>query len=244
MGSSEFRLGALFFISGAKVSQGEVRLAGMGNKGEAKSKDAEVRPSSREKRLAKKVAKIEATQARLDDYFDDNAVRGEDNLRQLKELNPSAGPKQLNLMLQNEFVTAYCEANTDRQKRIAIEVFVLTSIELYGVSDFEHIREAILQMEKSIRAIGLAKFAAFGKKLVGPAIEVGLMVVTKKAPKGSRLGKIAKVAAVGAPIVQVAVDNRPGKSEAQAEQDENQAYKVIDRIRPVLGKLPKTWGKS
>lgn len=216
----------------------------MGNKDETKSKDADATPSAREKRLAKKVAKLEATQTRLDDYFDDNAVRGEDNLRKLRELNPAAGPKQLNPLLQNEFVATYCEATTDRQKQIAIEVFVLTSIELYGVKDLEIIREAILQMEKSIRAIGFAKVASFAKKLVGPAIEVGLMVVTKKAPTGSRLGKFAKVAAVGAPIVQVAVDNRPKKSEAQAEQDENQAYKVIDRIRSVLGKLPKTWEKA
>lgn len=223
---------------GSRLSAGEVRLSCMGKSNEAEQGQKE------SSRLMKKAAKLEATQSRLDDYFDDNSFRGEDNLRQLRELNPSAGPKQINPLLQSEFISAYCDATTDRQKQIAIETLVLTSIELYGVRDLEIIREAILQMEKSIRAIRLAKVAAFGKKLVGPAIEVGLMVVTKKAPKGSRLGKIAKVAAVGAPIVQVAVENRPRKSEAQAEQDENQAYKVIDRIRPVLGKLPKTWGNG
>lgn len=188
-----------------------------------------------------KLAKLEAKQARLDDYFEDNAVRGEDNLRTLRRSHPDSSPKQINPLLQSEFIAAYCDATTDRQKRNAIEIYVLTSIALYRVHDLQIIRDTIIQMKKGIRAIRRTKVGAFAKKLVGPAIEVGLWVLIKKAPKASRLAKVAEVAAVGVPIVNAAVNSTPKKSDAQLEQDENQAQKVIDRIRPIIGKLPKTW---
>lgn len=193
------------------------------------------------KKSEQKLAKLEAKQARLDDYFEDNAVRGEDNLRTLRRSHPDSSPKQINPLLQSEFIAAYCDATTDRQKRNAIEIYVLTSIALYRVDDLQIIRDTIIQMKKGIRAIRRTKVGAFAKKLVGPAIEVGLMVLIKKAPKASRLAKVAEVAAVGVPIVNAAANSTPKKSDAQLEQDENQAQKVIDRIRPIIGKLPKTW---
>jgi hypothetical protein len=213
----------------------------MGTKGKTKTQESNSTANQREKRIAKKVAKLESKQARLDDYFEDNAVRGEDNLRALRQSHPSSSPKQINPLLQKEFIAAYCDATTDRQKRNAIEIYVLTAIALYGVSDLQVIRETIIQMKKGIRAIGRAKVVAFAKKLVVPAIEVGLMVLIKKAPKASRLAKVAEAAAIGAPIVNAAANAIPKKSDAQLEQDENQAQKVIDRIRPIIGKLPKTW---
>lgn len=96
-------------------------------------------------------------------------------------------------------------------------------------------------MEKSIRAIGRAKVGAFAKILVRPAIEALLVFLIQKARNGSRLTKVAKGAAKVAPFVNAAANAIPKKSDAQLEQDENQAQKVIDRIRPIIGKLPKTW---
>lgn len=185
--------------------------------------------------------KLEANQMRLDDYFEDNSVRGEDNLRALKDLHPASSPKQINPLLQKDFIEAYCEAKTDLQKRNAIESYVLTTIALYGVRDLQVIRRTLIQMEKRIRAIGRAKVGAFAKKLVVPAIEIAIEVLAAKASKGSRLGKVANGAAKAAPIVRGAANARSEKSEAQLEQDENQAQKVIDLIRPIVGKLPKSW---
>lgn len=213
----------------------------MGTPNKAKAKATKSEANEPEKRQANKSAKLEANQTRLDDYFEDNAVRGEDNLRALKDLHPASSPKQINPLLQKEFIAAYCEATTDLQKRNAIESYVLTTIALYGLTDLQVIRRTLTQMEKRIRAIGRAKVGAFAKKYVGAAIEIGIMVVASKASKNSRLGKVANGAAKAAPILRGAASARSEKSEAQLEQDENQAQKVIDLIRPIVGKLPKSW---
>lgn len=213
----------------------------MGTKTTDKAQDAKSKSSLREKMAAKKSAKQEAQEIRIDDFFEDNSVRGEDYLHELRDANPSFSPKQLNPVLQREFVTAYCDSSTDRQKQSSIELFVLTSIALYQSSEPEVIRKAIAYMDKSIRAIAIAKIKSKALNVALPALEIAIFFIGKKLPTGSRLAKWTKVAAVGVPMVKGAMNGRIEKSDAEVERDEKQAYKVIDGLRPIIGKLPKSW---
>ena len=213
----------------------------MGTKGRDASRVTESKASFSHKRATKQAAKRAKNEARIDDFFEDNSFRGEDYLNQLRGANPSLLPKQIYPLLKEAFVTAYSEASTQPQKRELIEIFVLTAISLHGISEVEVIRKVITQMEKGIRAIPFAKAKVNAKKLVVPAIEVALFLLQRKMPSGSKIEKFAKNAAVVVPIIKVAVEKGVAKPEAEAQQDELQAHKLIDRIRPILGKLPKTW---
>lgn len=220
----------------------------MGTKTTDKAQDAKSKSSLRDKLAAKKSSKHEAQEIRIDDFIEDNSVRGEDYLQELRDANPSFSPKQLNPVLQREFVTAYCDSSTDRQKQISIELFVLTSIALYQSSEPEVIRKAIAHMDKSIRAIAIVKIKSkainVAKKAALPALEIAIFFIGKKLPTSSRLAKWTKVAAVGVPMVKGAMNGRVEKSDAEVERDERQAYKVIDGLRPIIGKLPKSWPEA
>jgi hypothetical protein len=213
----------------------------MGTKKTKVSQRAEDKSTMRDKRAATRAAKLDANAKRLDDFFEDNSVKGDDFLQQLRQANPSLSPKQMNPVLENAFIEAYCDAGSDRQKQNAIETYALTSIALHGVSDYEVIRNTITQMEKAIKSIAFTKAKVIAKKLALPAIEVAVYLISKKAMPGSPLSKLANAATVAVPMFKLSDNGKKNKSESDVRQDEIQAYKAIERVRSTLGRLPKTW---
>jgi hypothetical protein len=213
----------------------------MGKENKGKTSEVEPAISFREKSEAKKAAKRELQQKRLDDYFEIHSELGDDNLRQFRSSHPLDSPMKLSQKLKNSFVEAYCNGTSDVEKKDAIELYTLTLVALYGSIEPERNRLVVLEMEKSFRSIGHQKVVGALKKVGPPLLSLAVLVANTKSPDGSRIRKAAGYVSAALPFVKGSKGVETTKPTVHTEQDVKNARRIAENIAAVLGRIPKSW---
>lgn len=196
-------------------------------------------------RHAEKVA------TRRDDIYDSMRNHGVENLRLLRQALPQGSPIEISKLLDKSFVQAYGSAETNEDRADAIDEYVLTCIELYGISDSqEKVRQECIGFMEQKR---LRLKVEAGAKATGRAAlvlgELALILVPaagalgKGAKAGGALAKMSKVAqnrkllkgaglVVGVGNFAAGKVNRSSLSKARA---------ITYDVKKLVGKIPTAW---
>jgi hypothetical protein len=214
----------------------------MGTPDEGTSVESE--PMQAESKPDKSDPKREASEKGLIDWFEEHSVRGVDNLRRLREENPTLSPRQINPLLEDEFISKYSDDTSETYKRKAIEVYTLTAIELRRLEDLNIIRVAIRHMKKKTNKRG-QNFLTKSKPHIGTILGIGtslLSIFARRKTSTPRFQTFTTITEVAVPFVKDMVnDNHSASPEKLKRKAEDKAQKFIDELKEILGKLPENW---